>query len=358
MLVLGIETSCDETALSVLRCSGKLQNPKFEILSDIVASQIALHAKFGGVVPNLAKREHLKNLPIVLGRALKRAKIKNPANSIDTIAVTVGPGLEPALWTGINFARELALAWKKPLIPINHMEGHIAAALLQKLKKTISFPALALLVSGGHTELVYIKKPLQYKMIGETLDDAAGEAFDKVARMLGLGYPGGPAIAKEAKRGLHATSYKLRVKLPRPMIRSQDFNFSFSGLKTAVLYLLRDFTQEGYNIKQLRPLIAREFQQAVIDVLITKTLRAAKIYKVKSIILGGGVSANRELRKQLSKTLESQLSNVQCHLSPLSFASDNAAMIAAAGYLHAIKGDVLRTKKELLSMKADATLSL
>ena len=386
MHVLGIETSCDETAVAVLRCSGGLLNPKFSILSNGVASQITLHARWGGVVPNLAKREHLKNLPLVLAQALKKAKIKNPASVIDSIAVTVGPGLEPALWTGINFARDLALLWKKPLVRVNHMEGHITSVLLKQnrgisntkfLISSFKFPAIALLVSGGHTELVLIRNPLEYKVMGETLDDAAGEAFDKVARMLGLGYPGGPIIAKLASQNKISPPSAEKIYLPRPMLHSKDFNFSFSGLKTAVLYLLRDiavsekFKRANYSIfetrrsplglsakklNSLRGAIAKEFQQAVIDVLIAKTMRAAKTYKVKSIILGGGVAANKELRTQLQRAVSAF--GGKYYLPPISLTGDNAAMIAAAGYLHAINGDSLRTKKELLGIKADATLRL
>ncbi len=203
MRILAIETSCDETAIAVLRASGGFKNLRLKILSNIVASQIKIHAKWGGVVPNLAKREHIKNLPIVLKKALAKSKIKN--KDIDLIAVTVGPGLEPALWTGINFALDLSKVWDKPIIGINHMEGHIFASLLNsKIKnkklKLWKFPALALLVSGGHTELVLIKEWLKYKIIGQTRDDAAGEAFDKVAKMLGLSYPGGPQVAKLAER--------------------------------------------------------------------------------------------------------------------------------------------------------------
>ncbi|MBU2109769.1 tRNA (adenosine(37)-N6)-threonylcarbamoyltransferase complex transferase subunit TsaD, partial [Patescibacteria group bacterium] len=201
MRILAIETSCDETAISVVECSEGFSKPKFKILSNVVASQIKIHAKWGGVVPNLAKREHLKNLPVVLKKALGKIKIKD----IDLIAVTIGPGLEPALWTGINFARDLNKVWDKPIIGINHMEGHIVASLLNsKIKyqksKLWKFPVMALLVSGGHTELVLIKNWLKYKIIGQTRDDAAGEAFDKVAKMLKLPYPGGPQVAKLAEK--------------------------------------------------------------------------------------------------------------------------------------------------------------
>jgi N6-L-threonylcarbamoyladenine synthase len=340
MIILAIETSCDETAIAVLKADKK----KLEILSNIVASQIKIHAPWGGVVPNLAKREHIKNLPVVLKKALKKIKIKD----IDLIAVTVGPGLEPALWTGINFAQDLAKKWKKPLIGINHMEGHIFSVLLNKFQvSSFKFPALALLVSGGHTELVLISAKggpasgWKYKVIGATRDDAAGEAFDKVAKMLGLPYPGGPQVAKLASK-YKILNTKYNIKLPRPMINSKDYDFSFSGLKTAVLYLLKDLRAGKFGSRIIslddrdkenqlsRPLVAQvcaEFQQAVIDVLISKTIRAAKEYKVKTIILGGGVAANKELRKQLGN-------KTNLLLPELKFTTDNAAMIAAAAYFH------------------------
>jgi len=366
MIILAIETSCDETAIAVL----KISNGKFEILSDIVASQIKIHAPWGGVVPNLAKREHERNLPIVLKKALKKAGFVNSnfqfSNSkIDLIAVTVGPGLEPALWTGINFAKDLAEKWKKPLVGINHMEGHIFSVLLNSKNKII-FPALALLVSGGHTELVLISAKggpasgWKYKVIGQTRDDAAGEAFDKVAKMLGLPYPGGPEVAKLAsKSDVDATSTSdFKLKLPRPMINSKDYDFSFSGLKTAVLYLLKDLRAGKFGSRIIslgardkenqlsRPLVAqicREFQQAVIDVLISKTIRAAKEYKTKTVILGGGVAANKELRKQLGN-------KTNLLIPEFKFTTDNAAMIAVAAYFHA--------KDKLKNLQANGNLEL
>jgi N6-L-threonylcarbamoyladenine synthase len=317
MIILAIETSCDETASAVLRVAKN----KFKILSNIVASQIKIHAPWGGVVPNLAKREHERNLPIVLKKAIKNAKIK--MQNVDLIAVTIGPGLEPALWTGINFTQDLAKKWSKKIVGINHMEGHIFSALLDS-KNKIKFPALALLVSGGHTELVLIKKLLSYKLIGSTRDDAAGEAFDKVAKMLDLSYPGGPIVSKMAEKSKPGL-----IKLPRPMINSKDYDFSFSGLKTAVLYLLRD-------IKPKRPVpeICAEFQQAVIDVLVKKTIKAAKEFKVKTIILGGGVAANKELRKQMEEAINKLNPKPYWLVPEPAFTTDNAAMIALAAYFH------------------------
>lgn len=366
--ILAIETSCDETAIAIVECSGGIKTPHFRILSNVVASQAKLHAKFGGVVPNLAKREHEKNLPLVLQQALSNIQCfpstlnVGQAPPIDAIAVTVGPGLAPALWVGVNFAKELATQWKKPLIAVNHMMGHIASVLLSQTatnetnnkllrrisiyrdvdisKKKITFPALALLVSGGHTELVLMKSWRNKKIIGETLDDAAGEAFDKVARMLELGYPGGPAISAEVVREIKNQKYKtkttnkkLEIVLPRPMIHIKDYNFSFSGLKTAVLYLVKKLKEDDVSIKKARPFIAKEFQEAVVDVLVAKTMRAAKEYKVKTIILGGGVAANQQLRERLGKTIEKDLHDT-CYLLPATqFTGDNAAMIAAGAYL-------------------------
>ncbi|MDP3762596.1 MAG: tRNA (adenosine(37)-N6)-threonylcarbamoyltransferase complex transferase subunit TsaD, partial [bacterium] len=235
MKILAIETSCDETAISVLEVKKTKFGHDFSILSNQVASQVKIHAPFGGVVPNLAKREHRKNLPILLKRALKESKLRKP----NAVAVTYGPGLEPALWEGIEFAKALSKKWRVPLVPVNHLEGHIYSSLMQKSKFKIQnfgiFPLLTLIVSGGHTELVFQKKHLAYKILGETLDDAAGEAFDKVARMLGLGYPGGPRLAKLAQKGNPKA-----INFPRPMLHSKDLNFSFSGLKTSVLYKLRE----------------------------------------------------------------------------------------------------------------------
>jgi len=372
MRILAIETSCDETAISVVDAKGGFKNPRFDILSNIVASQIKIHAKWGGVVPNLAKREHQRNLPVVLNKALRKAgfvnpksEIRNPKqiqntkykipNTIDVIAVTVGPGLEPALWTGINFAHDLNKVWDKPIIGINHMEGHILSALLCRKKFSISnfqFPMLALLVSGGHTELVLIKNWLKYRIIGQTRDDAAGEAFDKVAKMLKLPYPGGPEISKQASKfKSEARSTKFEIKLPRPMMNSKDYDFSFSGLKTAVLYKLKEL---GIMNKELKIAICAEFQQAVIDVLIKKTLAAAKEYKIKTIILGGGVAANQELRKQLGEAIKNNLPNTLYLIPDTKYTTDNAAMIAAAAYFRTLKKQFSNPAK----LKADGNLML
>ena len=406
MKILAIETSCDETAISIVEAKGRLpagrpgiKQPSFNVLANVVSSQAMLHAKWGGVVPNLAKREHQLNLVPVIREALDKAKIKSqPARQqggkakikakdqkwtslaekirkilaretelialfldfiktsevprIDAIAVTRGPGLEPALWVGINLAKAMALAWGKPLIPINHMEGHIYSVLIQNstVKTGIEFPALALLVSGGHTELVLIKDWLKHKIIGQTLDDAVGEAFDKAARLLGLPYPGGPEISKLAKkhdtRGLPsvATEGNPRVQLPRPMLHSPDFNFSYSGLKTAVLYLvnkLRAANPDGNLTDEQKIMLAYEFEQAAVEVLIKKTAKAIAKFKPKTLIIAGGVAANQELGRQAEEMIEAinaqavkPDSKIKLLISTREFSTDNATMIAVAAYLH------------------------
>ncbi|MFY9461982.1 MAG: tRNA (adenosine(37)-N6)-threonylcarbamoyltransferase complex transferase subunit TsaD [Candidatus Sungiibacteriota bacterium] len=372
MRILGIETSCDETAIAVMEASGPKMRPRIKILSNAVLSQVSLHRKFGGVVPHLAKREHEKNLVAVLFMALKEAGFLRAGKNnftdlqlgvihgiferepellekflkaipkvlppkIDAIAVTAGPGLEPALWAGVNFARALSYIWKKPLIPVNHLEGHIYTVLLggKPLMKRrfhallMKLPALILIVSGGHTELVLMRKFGKYEIIGETRDDAAGEAFDKVAKMLKLGYPGGPIISKLAERVKQ--DRKINVKLPRPMINSNDFDFSFSGLKTAVLYLLKDL-EKKYAIAELRTPVSYEFQNAVCDVLVAKTIRAARKYKTKSVIIGGGVAANKLLRERLAKIIKQEAPKTALYLPSTRFTGDNALMIALAAY--------------------------
>jgi N6-L-threonylcarbamoyladenine synthase len=347
MRILAIETSCDETALALVEASGGLRAPKFKILRNLVASQIDAHRPFGGVVPMLAKREHIKNLPQVLSELLaadsasSKLHTKNPKPytlSPDLLAVTVGPGLEPALWAGIEFAKELHTTLKAdypklPLIGANHLEGHLYSFLLQektessKFKYQISklFPAIALIVSGGHTILLKMDSLTKWKKLGETRDDAVGEAFDKVARILGLPYPGGPEIQKAAERGNPAA-----IDFPRPMMHSKDYDFSFSGLKTAVLYYVRDRKQTVGNKKKIAD-IAASFQQAAVDVLAAKTARAAKTFGAKSIFLSGGVAANAAIRSAL-KAKSAQL-GVHFLVPSIAFNTDNATMIAAAAYI-------------------------
>jgi len=341
MIILGIETSCDETGIALVEAIGGLKNPRFRVLKSLVASQIKIHAPYGGVVPNLAKREHAQNLPILF------KGLGNGVSKFDVIAVTVGPGLEPCLWEGINFAQSLAKEPKKPIVAVNHMEGHIVSVFLSGKNIDVQFPALALLVSGGHTELVLIKGWLNYKIIGETLDDAVGEAFDKVARLLGLPYPGGPSLSKLADT-LTGHAMSSQIKLPRPMLNSKDLNFSFSGLKTAVLYVLRD------NPKINKAALAKEFQNAAVEVLVSKTLKAIEKFKPKTLIVAGGVAANKYLRKELIKTLNARRLPFKTFFPEKSFTGDNAAMIAAAGYFHALKRDFSKPSK----LKASGRLSL
>ena len=352
MKILGIETSCDDTGIAVLEIN-EGENSQFSILSNIIASQIEIHRKYGGVYPMLAKREHQKNLPIVLKKALKEANIPKA----EAIAVTYGPGLSPCLWTGLNFAKDLANEWNVPLIPVDHIEGHLLIALLQQNnanpksearnpKQTQNpnlqipnpkdiFPAIGLIVSGGHTQLVLVKGIGKYKIIGETRDDAAGECFDKTARMLGLPYPGGPEIAAQAAK-LPTTHYILHTKLPRPMMYTKDYDFSFSGLKTAVLYDYQARSTKEKKSKAYVQAMAAEIQQAIIDVLIHKTMKATQEYNAKSVILGGGVAANEELRKQLSSKLDSP--HIKLLAPPKKLATDNGVMIAMAGYFKYTKG--------------------
>ncbi len=343
--ILGIETSCDDTGIAVL----EVKKQKFTVLSNIVSSQTKIHAKYGGIYPLLAKREHQKNLPIVLERALKKAK--NPR--LDLIAVTVGPGLEPCLWQGINFAKELAENMNIPIIPVNHIEAHIFANFIKKdqvPKPEQIFPAICLIASGGHTQLILIKKWGDYELLGETLDDAAGECFDKTARVLGLEYPGGPAIEAQASQP-QTSNLKNEIKLPRPMIHQKNYNFSFSGLKTAVLYHHQKQDKKTQKSKNYIRAMAREIQNAIIDVLIERTFRATKNYKVKSIILGGGVTANKELRKRFQQ--EAKSSKLLLMLPDKKQATDNALMVAVAGYYNWLK-----QKKKRLRIEANANLRL
>jgi len=330
MIILGIDTSCDETSIAIL----KIENWKLEILSNIISSQVKIHRKYGGVFPTLAKREHKKNLPIVFKKALKEANLQ--VEKLDLIAVTVGPGLEPCLWEGVNFAKDLAKKLDIPIVPVNHIEAHIMANFIRQSQisnlKSQIFPAICLTVAGGHTQLILMEKIGKYKLIGETRDDAAGECFDKVARLLGLGYPGGPAIEKISK--FQIPNSKLKVTLPRPMIKQKNYDFSFAGLKTAVLY---DFLKRPEKIrksKEYKILMAKEVQQAVIDVLISKTIRAQKEFGAKSIILGGGVAANEELRRQFIENSKFQIPNSKILIPPKELCTDNGLMIAITGYFN------------------------
>jgi len=333
MKVLGIETSCDETAVAILNAT----EDKLKITSELVASQIKDHAKYGGVVPEIAARKHVD----VLFGLLDVAGVDRTGKDIDVIAVTQGPGLAPALRVGVEAAKTLATLWNKPLVGVNHLEGHLYSVLLDA-KSQLQFPALALVVSGGHTELVLMKDHGEYELIGETRDDAAGEAFDKVAKLIGLPYPGGPEISKLAEEGNRAA-----IELPRPMIESSDFDFSFSGLKTAVLYHLKD------NPDTDKADLCASFEQTVVDVLVAKTKKAIKKYDPKSVMLVGGVSANKYLREQMQQMTGEEF-GLSIYLPPLSYTGDNAAMIAVAGYFQA--KDKNFSKPEELTIKANLNL--
>lgn len=369
MKILAIETSCDETAVSIVEITETPTGTQARVLGNALYSQAPLHEQYGGVYPNLAKREHAKNLGPLLLQALKEAgcyketiQPLSPAAmvalqgyltrepelfkaliemvtalerpDIDAIAVTEGPGLEPALWVGINGAKALAHVWNLPVIPSNHMEGHVFSSVLQKRDEhqfsvpPMNFPALALLISGGHTELVLVKDWGAYERIGETRDDAVGEAFDKVARMLGLPYPGGPQISKYA-HAARKENRTPRIELPRPMLGSDDYDFSFSGLKTAVRYFVEKLSEVTDEIRQE---VALAFEQAVGDVLLAKTKRAMDAYGVQTFIMGGGVSANAYLRAHFKEKLSAQYPETALFIPDASLTTDNAVMIAMAGY--------------------------
>ncbi len=311
--ILAIETSCDETAAAVVEDGRR-------VVSNVVASQIEIHARYGGVFPEVASRQHVLAIVPVAEQALQEAHLTTA--EVDAIAVTRGPGLPGSLAVGINFAKGLALASGTPLIGINHLEGHIYGAWLyegEDAPPPPAFPLLALLVSGGHTELVFMEDHLHYQRLGSTRDDAAGEAFDKVARLLGLGYPGGPAIQKAAENGDPAA-----FAFTRPWLKD-TWDFSFSGLKTAVLRAVREIEAAGKPLPVAH--LAASFQATVVDVLVGKTLKAAEALGARSIVVAGGVSANRLLRERI--TAEAP---VPVHIPPLRYCTDNAAMIAAAGY--------------------------
>ena len=403
MIILGIETSCDETALSLIETDGR-KNPSIKILENVVLSQIDLHREYGGVFPMMAKREHAKNLIPLFKKLLEesslvpRLKIKVESKRrkesktlstfnfqlstilerepellkqflefiptiekppIDKIAVTHGPGLEPTLWVGINFAKALGEIWDIPVEPINHMEGHIFASLVKSGEETpnskhqipngekikmrdLEFPALALLISGGHTELILIRDWHQFEIIGETRDDAVGEAFDKVARIIGLPYPGGPEISRlaEAARQKNLVS---EFSFPRPMLKSPDFDFSFSGLKTSVLYTVKKLPALEDKTKMS---IALEFENAVTEVLLTKTKKAIKAHGIKTLLLGGGVVANIHIREAF-QNLEQENAHIKIHIPKANLTTDNALMIALASAIRKAKGTPIVSEKQI-----------
>lgn len=345
MIILGIESSCDDTSVSLLEASEE----GFVVLAEKTASQIEIHKKYGGVVPEVAARAHAEYiLPLI-------EEVMTGQPKPDCIAVTSGPGLLTALLVGQEAARTLGYLWNVPIVAVNHIEGHIHSVELQKEK--IQFPALCLIVSGGHTELIVMKDHGEYEKIGKTVDDAAGECFDKAAKLLGFDYPGGPKISKFALEGNSEA-----IQFPRPMLKDKTYNFSFSGLKTSVLYYLQENQLSAVQINPINlpagifgmapqtPTIndfCASFEQAIIDVLVTKTLRAAEEYKPKTIVLGGGVSANRKLRETLVNTFSNTGTTF---LSPeLRYAMDNATMIAIAGYYKALKHEFTPWK----DLKAD-----
>lgn len=311
-MVLGIETSCDETAVAVLDSEG-------HVLSNVLDSQVEVHARYGGVVPELASRRHMECVELLTREALDLAKIS--LSQLTGIAVTNRPGLVGALLVGVNFAKALAYATNIPCVPVNHLEGHLASAWLAN--PHLPTPAMVLIASGGHTHLALVPHQGEYQFIGWTMDDAAGEAFDKGAKMLGLPYPGGPAIDKLAENGNSQF-----VSFPRPTIHSQNFHFSFSGLKTALRYFLRDEQQKG-NFPLPVADVAASYQEAIVDVLVEKLCRAARQYGVKAISVVGGVAANSRLRLKLEERAHAV--GLDVTLPPLALCTDNAAMIAAAG---------------------------
>lgn len=331
MKILGIETSCDETAAAVVE-DGK------KILSNVVASSLDFHAKTGGIIPEVAAREQVKAIIPVINEALKTSpprstpvhlggvakRLLRGEEEIDAIAVTVGPGLIGSLLVGVETAKALAFAWNKPLTPVNHLIGHVYANWLSEPQP--KFPLLILLVSGGHTDLVLMKDHGKFKWLGGTRDDAAGECFDKTARLLGLSYPGGPEIAKLAEKGSPT-----RFPLPRPMINSKDYDFSFSGLKTAVLNLTTNYKLITKNSPAD---LAASIQEAIVDVLVTKTIRAAQELGVNQIALGGGVAANSRLREVFQLKIENFKSKIALHIPPPELCTDNAAVIASAAHFN------------------------
>ncbi|MEG0678397.1 MAG: tRNA (adenosine(37)-N6)-threonylcarbamoyltransferase complex transferase subunit TsaD [Carnobacterium sp.] len=312
-LILAIETSCDETSVAVIQ-DGHL------VLSNIIASQIKSHMRFGGVVPEIASRHHVEQITQCIEEAMTEAEVIY--SDLSAIAVTYGPGLVGALLIGVNAAKALAYAHDLPLIAVNHMAGHIYA---NRLVQPLIFPLLALVVSGGHTELVYMKEDGDFKIIGETRDDAAGEAYDKVGRILGLPYPGGKRIDEMAHEG------KDTYHFPRAMLKDDNYDFSFSGLKSSFINLVHNADQNG---EQLHPEnLAASFQASVIEVLVSKTLRAAKELDVKQLVMAGGVAANKGLRNALTIAVKEELSDVDLLVPPLPLCGDNAAMIGAAAYV-------------------------
>lgn len=329
-VILAIETSCDETSAAVLEGEGNLR-------SSVVSSQVEIHAEYGGVVPEIAARQHTENINIIIEEALIEAGIG--FGDLSAVAVTVGPGLIIALLIGMSTAKAVSYALDVPLIGVNHIEGHIYAGFFEK--PDLEFPFLSLVISGGHTSLIVVNGHGGYKTVGSTLDDAAGEAFDKVAKFLGLEYPGGPVIDKLASKG--DPGY---YKLPRPMIEHKGYDFSFSGLKTAVINLIRKERSDGFEIR-LEDLAA-SFQQAVIDVLVDKTFKALKTFSLERLVVAGGVASNKALRERFSNECAKQ--DIELVIPRQEFCTDNAAMIAKSAYYKFMKNEFLPYDAEVKSV--------
>lgn len=358
MLILAIETSCDDTSAAVVEDG-------VNVLSGVVSSQVEVHAKYGGVVPELACRKHIENLGPVVQMALNEAGVK--LEGLDALAATVGPGLVGALLVGLNTAKSMSYALRLPLIGVNHLESHILSILLEK--PDVPFPYVALVVSGGHTNLYLAEAPCRYELLGRTRDDAAGEAFDKVAKMLGLGYPGGPVIDRMSGEGNPEA-----VDFPRPYISPDTLDFSFSGLKTAVFYFLRDkapalLASDGLTDKQSHQVgkgtgaavkaedVAAAFQKSAVEVLVAKTVQAAESRGVSTVVTAGGVAANSALRKELSDAGEAAGLQVY-HPSP-ALCTDNAAMVGCAAYFNYIgQGDDRSRFDDFMELDAVANLKV
>ncbi|NCN52238.1 tRNA (adenosine(37)-N6)-threonylcarbamoyltransferase complex transferase subunit TsaD [Candidatus Parcubacteria bacterium] len=391
MNILSIETSCDETAVSIVRADGDFPDATYTLLGNALFSQIDIHREYGGVFPMVAKREHAKTLVPMTERALKEAellsehaeKLESDTDEslrtlfyreeeladalipfvetyakpdIDVIAVTHGPGLEPALWVGVNFAKALAMLWGIPVVGTNHMEGHVLASVFDGTKLApLSFPAVSLLISGGHTELLKMKSWTEYEMLGQTRDDAVGEAFDKAARMMGLQYPGGPEISVRAARA-REKNLPPYTKLPKPMIDSGDCDFSFSGLKTAVRYAIRDITGEKEMTEEEREALSRDFEDVVTEVLLKKSILAVEESNAHALILGGGVTANSYIREQFKLYFNKKYPDLALHFPERNLSTDNSIMIALAG--HARLDESHSAEGTQTSLKADGNLSL
>ena len=331
MLVLGIETSCDETSAALVDDQ--------RILSNVIATQ-AVHIEYGGVVPEFASRAHIRQLTPIIRHALQEGHVS--LADVDGIAVTYGPGLAGSLLVGLGVAKGLSISLSVPFIGINHLEGHILAVVADG--EGPEYPYICLLTSGGHTMLILVREPLVYDIIGRTIDDAAGEAFDKVAKILGLGYPGGPAIEKAAREGRPDA-----IDFPRALLNQDNLDFSFSGLKTSVLYYARSLSAQALSAQIAD--IASSFQQAVVDVLTEKCFRAVDRYQCRSLVLAGGVARNSLLRRRFEE--QSALRNVQIHIPPPELCTDNAAMIARAGHIRLRLG-----QRSTLELDAVPNLSL